>query len=81
MPEHDRTIQTGDLREGLRFSEPLFFDDGGHMFLASGIPLTRRLLDSLHAWGIPFVRTCGVELPAPVDEVMAEDIPELEPVD
>lgn len=83
MPEHERMINTKDLWVGAIFSEPLFFDDGKHMFLASEMPLSQGLLDILHDWNIPFVLTSGLELLPPVDEEGCEnyeEIPELESV-
>ena len=83
MPKHERMINTKDLWVGAFFSEPLFFDDGKHMFLASEMPLSQGLLDILHDWNIPFVLTSGLELLPPVDEEGCEDyeeIPELESV-
>lgn len=81
MPEHEWMIDTNDLRVGSIFSEPLFFDDGKHMFLASSLPLTQRLLDSLHEWHIPFVVTSGFELPDAVAGKDYGELPELESVD
>ena len=77
MQEHNRIIQTEDLCVGSRFSQPLFFDDGRHIFLASEVPLTQRLLDSLHRWNSPYLITNGFEILVP----MEDDIPELESVD
>lgn len=80
MEEHDRIIPVKELYIGERFSQPLFFDDGQHMFLASDMPLTQRFMDSLHHWNIPYVVTCGLEVLSPVDEGDNEEIPELEPI-
>lgn len=80
MLERDKIIKVTELCVGSRFSEPLFFDDRKHMFLAKDFPLTQHLIDSLIFWNIPYVVTCGLEILSPIDENMEDDIPELEAV-
>lgn len=85
MLENSRRIEASDLVLGTRFSEPLFFDDGINMFLATNHPLRQHHLDSLYRWNIPHVVTAGYELLFPLEDFQsdvfrAEDIPELESV-
>ena len=85
MLENSRRIEASDLVLGTRFSEPLFFDDGINMFLATNHPLRQHHLDSLYRWNIPHVVTAGYELLFSLEAVKsdvfrAEDIPELESV-
>ena len=85
MLENSRRIEASDLVLGTRFSEPLFFDDGINMFLATNHPLRQHHLDSLYRWNITHVVTAGYELLFPLEDFQsdvfrAEDIPELESV-
>lgn len=86
MLKNERRIEIAELQLGSRFSEPLFFDDGVNMFLASNLPLRQEHLDSLRQWNISHIVTCGRELllgqeDSRPDGSVLEDIPELEPVD
>lgn len=85
MFENSRRIEASELVLGTRFSEPLYFDDGINMFLATNHPLRQHHLDTLYQWNIPHVVTSGYELLFPfegfhADTVRGEDIPELESV-
>lgn len=85
MFANSRQIEVHDLALGARFSEPLFFDDGIHMFLATNHPVRQHHLDSLQQWNISHVVTTGYELLFPMDDFQAtelfnDDIPELESV-
>lgn len=85
MLENCIRIEASDLVLGARFSEPLFFDDGINMFLATNHPLRQHHLDSLYRWNIPHVVTTGYELLFPLEDSQSdvfrsEDIPELESV-
>ena len=61
-------LECSKITEGIRFSKPVFFNDGKNMFLAAGCPATKYHLEALSRWEIPFLWTDGVEL---------EDVPEL----
>ena len=73
------TIRSEDVKEGMRFSAPVFFDDGKNMFLAEKKPVTPFHVSVLSRWSIPFVVTYGKLLgPDPVVEAEAEELEELE---
>ena len=80
MVERVKVIKVAELCAGSRSSEPLFFDDGKHMFLPRDFPLTQHLINTLIFWNIPHVVTCGLEIFSPIDEGAEDDIPELEVV-
>ena len=61
-------LECSRITEGVRFSKPVFFNDGKNMFLAAGCPAKKYHLDALKRWEIPFLWTDGSEV---------EDIPEL----
>ena len=73
------TIRSEDMKEGMRFSAPVFFDDGKNMFLAEKKPITSFHLSVLSRWSIPYVVTYGKQLGSdPVVEAEAEELEELE---
>ena len=73
------TIRSEDVKEGMRFSAPVFFDDGKNMFLAEKKPLTAFHASVLSRWGIPYIVTYGRQLGSdPVVEAEAEELEELE---
>lgn len=61
-------LECSKITEGIRFSKPVFFNDGKNMFLAAGCPAKKYHLEALRRWKIPYLWTDGVEV---------EDIPEL----
>ncbi|MBQ9238119.1 MAG: phosphohydrolase [Treponema sp.] len=72
-------IERADIHEGVRYSAPLFFDDGQCMFLAEGKPVKAHHIQALDRWKIPFVVTYGHELSGPADGTGAlDDVEELE---
>ena len=52
-----RRIKVEDLKEGMIFSEPLFFDDGKNRVLGKMHPVSQRELSVLKQWKVPFVMT------------------------
>lgn len=54
-----RRIKIEDLKEGMVFSEPLFFDDGKNRVLSKMLPVSQRELSVLKKWKVPFVMTAG----------------------
>ena len=46
----------------MKFSAPVFFDDGENMFLAENKPVLQYHIDALKKWNIPFVLTYGIEI-------------------
>jgi hypothetical protein len=80
-------INAGDIKEGMCFSAPVFFDDGKNMFLAEGKTVKTYHVAALKRWSIPYVLTYGHELnavPAPVPAAgvaaaaKSDDVGELE---
>lgn len=58
-----KKIKISDLKNGDRYSAPIFFDDGENMLLAKGIPVTDYELDMLKNWRIQYVVTAGELIP------------------
>lgn len=52
-------INSGDIHLGMRFTAPVFFDDGKNMFLAEKKPVRQYHLKALEKWSIPFLLTYG----------------------
>ncbi|MBQ6568350.1 MAG: hypothetical protein IJR93_04850 [Treponema sp.] len=61
-------LECSKITEGVRFSKPVFFNDGKNMFLAAGCPAKKYHLEALRRWEIPYLWTDGTEV---------EDVPEL----
>ncbi len=57
-----KKVNTSELKENMRFSAPVFFDDGIYMLVDEGVPLHQRELNALERWDISFVLTAGREL-------------------
>lgn len=66
-----KSIKSQELHEGMRFSAPLFFDDGENMFLPENTPILAVHLQILEYWHIPYVLTCGSELGESEDALIA----------
>ena len=85
-----KKVFRNELTEGMRFSAPVFFDDGENMLLSKGVPIKKRELEALDRWKIAFVLTAGSVLPdtpagatpeaaeEPEELSELEDIPEVE---
>ena len=84
------------VKTGMRFSKPVFFDDGRNMFIESGVTVKPYHMSSLTRWNVPFLLTEGhplaegEELPVepqpkksnPFDSVIeSENIEEIEDFD
>lgn len=77
-------IKSSDLKLGMTFSSPVFFDDGINMFLAEKNPITQLHLSAVQNWKIPYVITYGTLIQnnngtehKEIDEL--ENIPEKKP--
>lgn len=55
-------LDPSDIKEGIRFSAPVFFEDGKNMFLAEGKSVKQYHLKALKRWQVPFLLTYGHEL-------------------
>ncbi|AEE16345.1 hypothetical protein [Treponema brennaborense] len=75
-----KKIAGGDLQTGMRFSAPLFFEDGRNMFLAEGKSLKPYHLAAVARWNVPFVVTYG-KLISDTDKPENGGIEDLEPLD
>lgn len=65
------------IRPGVRFSAPVYFEDGKNMFLGEKCTAKPFHILALKRWNIPFLVTEGQILP---DDYDAEkDVEELEP--
>ena len=71
-----RRIKVEDLKEGMIFSEPLFFDDGKNRVLGKMHPVSQRELSVLKQWKVPFVMTAGKSVQK--SEEVAELVEELD---
>lgn len=59
-----KKLACNEIIEGVRFSSPVFFDDGVNMFLAANHPAKRYHVAALIRWNIPFLMTTGKKLDA-----------------
>ena len=62
-----KKIKASELKEGQRYSAPLFFDDGQNMLLLKGLPVTEYEIDMLKHWKIQYVLTAGDVIPEKSD--------------
>ena len=80
-------IKSSDIREGMRFSAPVFFDDGKNMFLAEGKTAKPYHITALKRWAIPYLVTYGHEITdndtsaAAQEGETLEELDDLEPLD
>ncbi|HNQ96639.1 MAG TPA: HD-GYP domain-containing protein [Treponemataceae bacterium] len=84
-----KKVYRNELSEGMRFSAPVFFDDGENMLVSKGTPIKERELKALDRWKIQYVLTAGnplspdqdldVDDPSELDEL--EDLDEIEEPD
>lgn len=54
-----KKVFRNELEEGMRFTSPVFFDDGENMLVSRGVPIKTRELAVLDRWKISFVLTAG----------------------
>ncbi len=52
-------LEISSIKIGMRFSKPVFFDDGKNMFIESDISVKPYHIASLSKWRIPFLLTEG----------------------
>lgn len=87
-------IEISTIRPGLRFTKPVFFDDGKNMFIEAGIHIKPYHVAALTKWHIPFLLSDGhvleegEEVPDETDSIddldsldSVEEIDEIEQVD
>lgn len=75
-------LECSQVAIGMRFSLPVFFDDGKNMFIAEGNPVKQKDINVLIRWEIPFLQTEG-RLLADYEAIKkdVEDIEELADLD
>jgi len=75
-------LQSNNIKIGMKFSAPVFFEDGKNMFLAEGKAVKRYHLDALKRWSIPYLLTYGKRLDAnavpETQDDLVEDLEEVE---
>lgn len=77
-------IEISAIKPGIRFSKPVYFDDGKNMFIESGITVKPYHMSALVRWRIPFLLSDGhimtqdEELPS---EEIENSVEELNSVD
>lgn len=81
-------IEISAIKTGLRFTKPVFFDDGKNMFIEAGIHIKPYHVAALTKWSIPFLLSDGraleegEELPEEVDSIEElDDVDTLEEVE
>ena len=52
-------IDCKELRLGMRFSAPVFFDDGENMFLGEEKAVKNYHIDAIQRWNIEYLLTYG----------------------
>lgn len=57
-----KRIESSEIKIGMRFSAPVFFEDGQNMFLSEGKPARQYHIDSLVRWDVPYLLTYGHEI-------------------
>ena len=55
-------IHCSMIKPGVRFSEPVYFEDGKNMFLGAGKSAKAFHVSALKRWDIPFLVTAGTLL-------------------
>lgn len=73
-------IKTSDLKLGMCYSSPVFFDDGINMFLAENKPITTFHLNVIEKWKIQYVITYGKLIQESIQK-NNDDIIELESIE
>ncbi len=54
-----KKVYRNEIVEGMRFSAPVFFDDGENMLVSSGVSIKQRELKALDRWKVSYVLTAG----------------------
>lgn len=73
-----KKINTAELKQGIRYSANVFFDDGQNMLLQKGAPITDYELNVLKKWEIDYVITEGEPIPEGVELFNDENTGKLE---
>lgn len=76
-------IKCQDIRVGMRFSKPVYFEDGVNMFVESGVTIKPYHLVAITRWRIPYLLSDGRPLAEDeifVDKDIVEDVDSLEDI-
>jgi len=76
-----KKVYRNELAEGMRFSAPVFFDDGENMLISKGVPITLRELNALDRWKISYVITAGTPLSGKAEEEVEQEPEEMDELD
>lgn len=76
-----KKVYRNELAEGMRFSSPVFFDDGENMLISKGVPITLRELNALDRWKISYVITAGTLLSGKAEEEVEQEPEEMDELD
>ena len=80
-----KKISCDDIAVGVRFSAPVFFEDGINMFLAEGRSVKPYHVATLKRWNIPYLLSYGHIIrdfnEYGINQVDDEDLEELEPLE
>lgn len=71
-------IDVSDIKIGMRFSAPIFFDDGESMFLAEEKTVKPYHVIALSRWNVPFLLSYGHLI---TGDEFVEDLEEMEELD
>ncbi|MBQ0051082.1 MAG: phosphohydrolase [Treponema sp.] len=74
-------IDTKNIKLGMKFSAPVFFDDGENMFLAEEKSVKSYHIAAINRWNIEYLVTYGHEITDKDAAMGDEDIVELEEVE
>ena len=77
----NRKIQCDSIKIGMRFSAPVFFNDGENMFLAEGKSVKAYHVAALKRWSIPYLLSYGRELSDSEDLSSVDSVEEISPLD
>lgn len=72
-----KKVYRNELTEGMRFSAPVFFDDGENMLVSKGSPIKARELKALDRWKISYVLTAGSPVSGDLRDDEADEPEEL----
>lgn len=72
-------ISCDEIKVGVTFSAPVFFDDGENMFLAEGKSAKQYHVAALARWNIPYLLTYGHVVSG--DEPVTGGLCEIEPIE
>lgn len=76
-------LKCEEIKEGVVFSAPVFFDDGVNMFLAARQPAKQYHVTALVRWEVPFLVTAGHKIEESASKASAgeEEFVDLEEFD